>query len=85
MQKEADDARCELAIRTADLRLMEITAKTLEGQLWDTEETLRKTSVVLRATQQSTQALTSEVLTLLQAVKDSIDDGDKLHKMVQAS
>lgn len=85
LQKELDDARRELAIRTEDLRLLENTAKALEGKLRDTEETLRKTSVVLRATQQSEQALTSEASALLQALKDSIDDGDKLHKMVQAS
>lgn len=86
LQKELDDARRELAIRTADLRSLEATAKALKGKLRNTEENLHKTSVVLMATQQSEQALTSEASALLQqALKDSIDDGDKLHKLVQVS
>jgi chromosome segregation ATPase len=85
LQKELDDAHRELAIRTADLRSMEVTTKVLEGKLRDTEENLQKTSVVLRATQKSEQALTLEASALLRALKDSIDDGDKLHNMIRAS
>ena len=50
-----------------------------------TENKLRNTTTVLRATQQTEQKLTEEAQILIQTLKISIADGDKLHENIMQS
>ena len=45
-----------------------------------TEDTLKKTTLMLKATQRSERLLTNEANKLIATLKDSILDGDTLHK-----
>lgn len=59
--------------------------EAVQAELQDSNVTLRKTIAILKATQQTEQALTSEALLLIQAIKDSVADGNKLHNLLQGN
>ena len=52
----------------------------MEEKLEETENSLRKTSLILKATKRTERLLTTEANTLIATLKDSISDGDILHK-----
>lgn len=69
----------------SELESEQRTREALEQKLYKTEVALQRTTVVLKATQQTEESLTSEALALLQALKASMDDANVLYDMVQAS
>ena len=52
----------------------------VEDKLEETEISLRKTTLILKATKRTERLLTNEANALITTLKESISDGDILHK-----
>jgi hypothetical protein len=78
-------ANTQLETLSQNLEDERTVKEMVTAQLRQTEITLTKTAAVLKATQQTEKSLTLEALALLQSLKESIGDGDKLYSMVQTS
>ena len=84
LQFDLEAAGIQITTLTGDLNDERNAKEAVQTQLHHSEVALKKTAAVLKATQQTEQSLTSEALVLLQALKDSVADGDTLYDMVQA-
>ncbi|CAB9508005.1 Kinesin-like protein KIN [Seminavis robusta] len=97
--ERAETAEAEKTKIEDKLIMMTQRASTLEGQLAEaegrleeTEQQLKetrtlldKTTLVLEATQKTEDSLTREALALIEALKESVADGDQLHTLLVTS
>ena len=68
---------------TAELLKEKEEKQNLAISLDEAEQTIKKTTTILRATQQTEINLTSEATSLLSTLREAIVDGDSLHKLLQ--
>ncbi|KAG7349978.1 kinesin motor domain containing protein [Nitzschia inconspicua] len=76
-QKAAEEKLEEV---TKQIAILETTVEETNTKLNDTENALNETTLVLRATQQTEELLTSEAKAILAVLQSCIVDGDSMHR-----
>jgi len=65
---------------THEISVLERKVEVVTHQLEESEQSLRETRTILKATQQTEVLLTKEATSLLQVLKTTITDGDRMHQ-----
>lgn len=63
-----------------DISILENKVEIIMQQLAESEKSLRETNIVLGATQQTEFCLTEEATALIEVLKSTITDGDRMHQ-----
>ncbi|KAG7373775.1 kinesin motor domain containing protein [Nitzschia inconspicua] len=79
-EKAQKAAEQKLEEVTKQIAILETTVEETNTKLNDTENALNETTLVLRATQQTEELLTSEAKAILAVLQSCIVDGDLMHR-----
>jgi kinesin family protein 11 len=85
LEQQLQETENENGVLKEDLAKEKEERQTIEEQLADTKAQLERTVIVLRATQETESSLTSEAGALVEALKQSITDGDEMYQAILTS